>query len=199
MKSITDSPPWYQACTNTSRPGTGTTEPLCATQFSVTDCGPVNEETLVTGGFWSVYYYDGRIYGSEITRGLDVLALEPSDALTANEIAAAAQALDDSVFNPQQQFAITWPDTPVVASAYVDQLARDGAMDAGLQAELRSALDAAGALMDGTDASATDASLAGRLESLAGRVDVGPDAGDRTVERASALSASLRGMAARLR
>ena len=163
------------------------------------DRGPVNEETLVTGGFWSVYYYDGRIYGSEITRGLDVLALEPSDALTANEIAAAAQALDDSVFNPQQQFAITWPDTPVVASAYVDQLAREGAVDAGLQAELRSALDAAGALLDGTDTSATDASLARRLESLAGRVDVGPDAGDRTVERASALSASLKGMAARLR
>ncbi|MFP7724523.1 hypothetical protein [Lysobacter sp. D1-1-M9] len=39
VKSITDSPPWYQAWMNTSRPGIGRTEPLCATQFSVTVCG----------------------------------------------------------------------------------------------------------------------------------------------------------------
>ncbi|MEG3190822.1 hypothetical protein SNE32_00600 [Lysobacter sp. D1-1-M9] len=43
------------------------------------DRGPISTEELITGGFWSAYYYDGRIYGSEITRGLDVLALEPSE------------------------------------------------------------------------------------------------------------------------
>ena len=39
VKSINDIPPWYQACTNISLPGTGIREPLCATQFSVSSCG----------------------------------------------------------------------------------------------------------------------------------------------------------------
>jgi uncharacterized protein (DUF305 family) len=90
------------------------------------DRGPIDNGTLVTGGFWSAYFYDGRIYGTEITRGLDVLALEPSKFLTANEIAAAALAVDGNVFNPQQQFAMTWPESPVVAMAYADQRARAG-------------------------------------------------------------------------
>ena len=39
VKSKTEMPPWYHACTMTSRPGTGTSEPLCATQFSRSVCG----------------------------------------------------------------------------------------------------------------------------------------------------------------
>ena len=35
MKSNTEMPPWYQACTMMSLPRTGISEPLCATQFSV--------------------------------------------------------------------------------------------------------------------------------------------------------------------
>jgi uncharacterized protein (DUF305 family) len=162
------------------------------------DRGPVSDEKLVTGGYWSAYYYDGRIYGSEITRGLDVLALEPSEFLTANEIAAAAQAVNDTVFNPQQQFAISWPHTPAVAAAYVDQLARDGAFEAGLEAELRAALDATGAALDGTTR-VVNRDLAGRLAALSGRVASASDAGDRTAARRAALSSTLEGLAARLR
>ena len=44
------------------------------------------------GGYWSSYWYDGRIYATEIVRGLDVFALQPSEFLTENEIAAAALA-----------------------------------------------------------------------------------------------------------
>ena len=36
---------------------------------------------LVLGGYWSSYWYGGRVYGTEIARGLDVLSLTPSDAL----------------------------------------------------------------------------------------------------------------------
>ena len=39
VKSNTEIPPWYHACTITSRPGIGISEPLCATQFSVAVCG----------------------------------------------------------------------------------------------------------------------------------------------------------------
>ena len=39
VKSNTETPPWYHACTMMSRPGTGTSDPLCATQFSCSVCG----------------------------------------------------------------------------------------------------------------------------------------------------------------
>ena len=39
VQSNTDRPPWYHDCTMMSRPGTGISEPLCATQFSSDDCG----------------------------------------------------------------------------------------------------------------------------------------------------------------
>ena len=89
------------------------------------DRGPIDEEELVTGGFWSTYWYKNHIYGTEIIRGLDVLALNESEYLTANEIAAAGLADLDGVFNPQQQFPVSWPDHPVVAMALLDQLARN--------------------------------------------------------------------------
>ncbi len=56
------------------------------------DRGPYMDDELITGGFWSVYWYQGKIYGTEIVRGLDVLALLPSEYLTENEIAAAVLA-----------------------------------------------------------------------------------------------------------
>src|SRR5215212_5653743 len=39
VQSNTEIPPWYHACTITSRPGMGMSEPLCATQFSAAVCG----------------------------------------------------------------------------------------------------------------------------------------------------------------
>ena len=39
VKSIIEMPPWYHAWTRMSRPGTGTSAPLCATQFSCRLCG----------------------------------------------------------------------------------------------------------------------------------------------------------------
>ncbi len=163
------------------------------------DRGPINTEKLITGGFWSAYYYNGRIYGSEITRGLDVLALEPSKLLTSNEISAAALAEDDAVFNPQQQFAKTWPHAPAVAAAYVDQLLRSGALEPGQASELHATLDAAESAL-ATPATAVDRTgLARRLEALSSNVTrVSNDKG-RTSERKAALSAALKGLAARLR
>ena len=40
------------------------------------DRGPIDESELVLGGFWSSYFYNGYIYGSEIQRGLDVFKFE---------------------------------------------------------------------------------------------------------------------------
>lgn len=74
------------------------------------DRGPIDKDQLVTGGYWSAYWYKGRIYATEIVRGVDVFALSPSAFLTAEEIAAAEAADQGGVFNPQTQFPVTWPN-----------------------------------------------------------------------------------------
>jgi len=74
------------------------------------DRGPIDTKQLVLGGYWSTYWYNGRIYGTEISRGIDVFALEPSEFLTAEEIAAAGKAIyEGNLFNPQTQTQVTWP------------------------------------------------------------------------------------------
>ncbi|HAU23004.1 MAG TPA: DUF305 domain-containing protein, partial [Erythrobacter sp.] len=73
------------------------------------DRGPIDEDQLAMGGYWSAYWFKGRIYATEITRGLDVFALEPSKFLSAEEIAAAEAADQGDTFNPQSQFPVTWP------------------------------------------------------------------------------------------
>ena len=111
------------------------------------DRGPIHEKKLVLGGYWSTYWYQGKIYGTEIARGLDVLSLIPSEYLSANEIAAATLADQGGTFNPQQQFPVSWPAEPVVAKAYMDQLQRSGGMTDERATELTAALDRADVLL----------------------------------------------------
>jgi uncharacterized protein (DUF305 family) len=159
------------------------------------DRGPIDAEDLVTGGFWSAYWYDGRIYATEIVRGLDVLALVPSEHLTEHEIAAATLADQGGAFNPQQQFRVDWPAEPVVARAYLDQLERDEELPTALVADLVAALErSASQLEDG----ARDRRLASKLKSLAG--DLEEDLGDSfTKRRRAELAKTLRGIAVSLR
>ena len=118
---------------------TNSTQPVEIAYF---DRGPIDAEALVTGGFWSSYWYNGLIYGTEIIRGLDVLELTPSEYLSAHEIAASNMADLGSVFNPQQQFPVSWPQHPQIALAYVDQLTR-GTSDPQRFKSLRTALETA--------------------------------------------------------
>ena len=77
------------------------------------DRGPINDDILTTGGYWSAYYYDGYVYGTEITRGLDVFKLIPSKHLSKKEIEQASKAFPvegPMVFNPQQQIPMSWPN-----------------------------------------------------------------------------------------
>jgi len=81
------------------------------------DRGAINDEQLVVGGFWSSYWYNGRIYGTEITRGIDVFALEPSAFLTAEEIEAAeAASYANTRFNPQTQTQVRWSEEALEAA-----------------------------------------------------------------------------------
>jgi uncharacterized protein (DUF305 family) len=86
------------------------TDPTKPFEIAYFDRGPVDKDQLITGGYWSAYWYNGRIYATEIARGIDVFALEPSEFLTAAEIAAAEGAIyPGDVFNPQTQTQVTWP------------------------------------------------------------------------------------------
>ena len=108
------------------------------------DRGPILDDELITGGYWSVYYYEGTIYGTEITRGLDVFKLLPSEFLSENEIIAAELAYpkigSKRLFNPQQQIPMAWPASPAVALSYVDQLERMGEIDDDSKESIRSLL-----------------------------------------------------------
>ena len=44
---------------------------------------------MISGGSWSVYWYNGLIVSSEIARGLDIFELLPSGLISQNEIDAA--------------------------------------------------------------------------------------------------------------
>jgi len=159
------------------------------------DRGPIYAEDLITGGFWSAYWYDGRIYGTEIVRGLDVLALVPSEYLSESEIAAATLAEQGGVFNPQQQFPVSWPADPIVAQAYLDQLERGNALSESVVAELAEALDAAASLLqDGGN----NGDLAASLESLAAALDAG-DGDAITMRQRAGLAETLGGIADSLR
>ena len=64
--------------------------------------------TCIIGGYWSAYWYNGNIYGSEIARGIDVFRLKPSEYLSQNEIDAATLIRIEEL-NAQLQTKITWP------------------------------------------------------------------------------------------
>jgi len=159
------------------------------------DRGPIHEEHLVLGGYWSTYWYHGRIYGTEIARGLDILKLVPSEYLTENEVAAANLADQGRLFNPQQQYPVTWPAEPVVARAYIDQLNRDKALSGRVQTRLADALAQAEARLG---AGSRDDAVAASLASIAASLD--GKSGSATVrKRQAALAETLNGIAARLR
>jgi hypothetical protein len=103
------------------------------------DRGPIDATTLVLGGDWSAYWYNGYIYGSEIARGLDIFELTPTKFLTQNEI-DAAKTVQVSEENVQNQQKIVWPANLVVAKAYVDQLERSEALPAERIASLQEAI-----------------------------------------------------------
>ena len=104
------------------------------------DRGPIDPKTLILGGDWSAYWYNGYIYGSEIARGLDVFKLTPSKFLTQNEI-DAANLVHFNELNVQNQTQIVWPSKLTVSLAYLDQLERSKALSSKENSALRKAID----------------------------------------------------------
>jgi LVIVD repeat-containing protein len=69
-------------------------DPANASEVAYADPAPLSNEELVLGGDWSDYWYDGRIYESDITRGLMIWNLS-------SPVTAGAKKLGH--LNPQTQ------------------------------------------------------------------------------------------------
>ncbi|MFL5401753.1 MAG: LVIVD repeat-containing protein [Gemmatimonadales bacterium] len=131
------------------------------------DRGPVDSTEMASGGYWSTYWYNGVIVGSEISRGLDVFELKPSGFISQNEI-DAAKSVHLDYFNTQGQVKFTWPKTYSLARAYLDQLERAKAMEPSQLAAYRTALDRAEKAPE-AEGRKTLNDLATRLEADAGK------------------------------
>jgi hypothetical protein len=158
---------WYQGGVNIF----DFTDPTKPFEIAYFDRGPVNDSTLVMGGSWGAYYWNGYIYSSELSRGLDVLELTPSEHLSQNEI-DAAKLVRVAEYNPQAQPQIVWPAAFPVVRSYLDQLVRNNGLPAprttAIAAAISNAERARGATrrtqlnrlatqLDGDVANATDA------------------------------------------
>jgi hypothetical protein len=168
------------------------TDSANAHEIAFFDRGPVDAKRLVSGGYWSTYWYNGNIYGAEIARGLDVFRLTPSEHLTQNEIDAAMLVRFDE-FNSQNQPRVTWPATFVVARAYLDQLTRSKALQADRLTAIKAAIDRADRRSPvRADIDAID-TIASQLEKDAA------GAQGRDAMRMQSLASTLKERAARLR
>jgi hypothetical protein len=139
------------------------TDPRHPKEIAYFDRGPLDATKLQLGGYWSAYWYNGHIYGSEITRGLDVFELQPSGFLTQNEIDAAKSVKLD-YFNTQGQVKFTWPATYSLARAYLDQLERSQGLSPAQIADARAQL-ATAEKAGGAARQQTLSQLVSRLES----------------------------------
>jgi hypothetical protein len=138
------------------------TNPARPVEIAYFDRGPMSATELTLGGYWSAYWYNGHIVGSEIGRGLDVFRLAPSEHLSRNEIEAAKLVRADR-FNPQLQTRIVWPASFVVARAYLDQLVRGGGLPRAQTTRIARDLDRAEKLQ-GTQRQTALTQLAAQLE-----------------------------------
>jgi hypothetical protein len=160
------------------------------------DRGPISDKDLITGGYWSAYWYNGHLYGSEIARGIDVFDLKPSEFLSQDELDAAISVRNTEV-NVQGQQKITWQPTSAVARSYLDQLGRTKGIQAERDKAVRAALAQADKIRNSRDKAA--AATASQLNDLASSIDTDANAASGLdAARLRALASTLKGRATRL-
>jgi hypothetical protein len=156
------------------------------------DRGPIDAANLIIGGYWSTYWYNGRIYASEIARGLDIFKLVPSEYLSQNEIDAAILVRMDE-FNAQEQPKMAWPANVAVARAYLDQLNRSKGISTTRAAAVKSALDK-------TEKDKASKGAVDELDAVAKQVDQdAASASGQDAARLKSLASVMQARAARLR
>jgi LVIVD repeat len=106
------------------------------------DRGPISGTSLVLGGLWSSYYFNGSIYGSEIARGFDAWKLTPTDQLSKNEIKAASEVKLNRL-TPQHQPRLRWKPSFAVVRSFLDQAVRAGDLRGRTLDKVEDAIDKA--------------------------------------------------------
>jgi hypothetical protein len=161
------------------------------------DRGPLDPKNLITGGYWSAYWYNGNVYGAEIARGVDIFRLVPTQHLSQSEIDAAVQ-VRLTEFNAQNQPRVVHQPTTIVARAYLDQLGRNNAISADRARAVREALSRVDELRTGKERDA--AARLDALNALATQVEADAKAQTgRDAMRLNALAETLKGRVAALR
>ncbi len=115
------------------------TDPKHPIEIAYHDRGPVDSTRMGNGGSWSVYWYNGYMVSSEISRGLDIFELTPSGYISQNEI-DAARAVRYDYHNTQGQTKMVWPPSFALPRAYLDQLERSKGLAADKIAATRNEL-----------------------------------------------------------
>ncbi|WP_084512702.1 LVIVD repeat-containing protein [Agromyces subbeticus] len=158
------------------------------TEIAYLDRGPVNVPNagaLNLAGYWSTYWYNGNVLGSEIARGFESLALTASDQLSANEIAAAGEIQLDE-FNAQLQSKLVHEPSFAVARSYIDQAERSGSLSGKALSEVRKHVDKAESLAGG---SANGNAVVAQLDNAAKKSGAAPDSA--MVQALNALAATF--------
>ncbi|MEM6336962.1 MAG: hypothetical protein AAF752_10370, partial [Bacteroidota bacterium] len=162
------------------------TDPENPFEIGFFDRGPMSADTLYTGGYWSTYWYNGRLYGAEIMRGIDVFRLTPSEHLSEAEIRAAEAVMMDE-FNAQLQPKVEWEPSVDVAQAYLDQMVRANRIVDSRAEQTQQVLSGEASAMQMTE-------VAAALEADVALIEARELGGD--AERMGKLAAVLRGIAA---
>jgi hypothetical protein len=161
------------------------TNPAHPVEIAFFDRGPMDTTKLILSGYWSAYWYNGHIVGSEIGRGLDLFDLTPSEFLSQNEI-DAAKLVHFDFLNVQNQPKVVWPASFAVPRAYLDQLARNNGLATDRASRITTDLDAAEKLKGAAQKAA--------LTKLAAQVD-GDATGAGDGARVRALATAVRDLA----
>jgi len=160
------------------------TDPAHPHEIAYFDRGPIDSTRMVGGGSWSAYWYNGVIVSSEIARGLDIFALQPSAYLSQNEI-DAAKTVHLDYLNTQGQPKFEWPASFALAGAYLDQLQRSNGLAADRIAAARTGLAGAQQASGAAQQQALT-QLASQLESDA--------AGAKDAAKVKMLAGAVRGI-----
>jgi hypothetical protein len=161
------------------------TDPKHPHEIAFFDRGPNDSTRARGGGFWSVYWYNGQIIGSEMQRGLDIFELTPSAAISQNEL-DAAKSVHFDFLNVQDQPQFVWPASFALSRAYTDQLERWKGLSADQVSAVRAGLASA--------ESASGSARRDALNALASRVS-GYISGSTDPRRVTWLEQSLKDLA----
>ncbi|WP_217423954.1 LVIVD repeat-containing protein [Agromyces sp. Marseille-P2726] len=157
-------------------------------EIAYLDRGPIDEPNstgLNLGGYWSTYWYNGNVLGSEIARGFESLAFTPSEHLSANEIAAAGE-IELAEFNAQLQTKLVHAPSFAVVRSFVDQAERDGTLSGNALKQVRKSIDQAEKLSGGSASANAVATLLGNAARTSGAA-----ADSNLVQALNALAESM--------